>query len=238
MNRTIATLMVGVALVASLSIGLVLTTGSGGGDAVVVDVNSATPGATVAPASSSVALVDDGDRPGVGITVRGAWKIDVREPDGTLVQHVEFHNDLTANGEALLSEILTRSRDVGWWIVRISGSVLPCGGSSCLIAEPAVETLPGSLTIDSYDLSVAVDSSGRGIRLRGSVVPELASDLFSVGTQMTPCTPESNIAFCPSLAPGALDVLTSIQLTSADTVSVEAGQIVQVDILLTFETAP
>ena len=58
MNRTIVTLMIGVALVAAFSIGLVLTTGSrGGGDAVVVDVDPATPDATVAPvAPASSAL--------------------------------------------------------------------------------------------------------------------------------------------------------------------------------------
>jgi hypothetical protein len=98
-----------------------------------------------------------------GIKVNGYWKIDVRNPDGSLVKHVEFENALTANAIsnylpfALFGQPFTgvnyvitgvdapaigvntgasqdeAAGDGAPWFPSLNGVVGPCGGSGCVM---------------------------------------------------------------------------------------------------------
>ncbi|HSP63214.1 MAG TPA: hypothetical protein VLQ90_09555, partial [Pyrinomonadaceae bacterium] len=56
---------------------------------------------TPAKAATSPAVESKGGQK-EGIKVHGHWTIDVRNPDGTLVTHREFENDLQADGAIVL----------------------------------------------------------------------------------------------------------------------------------------
>ena len=55
-----------------------------------------------------------------GITVHGHWTIEVRNPDGTLVERREFNNALHHEGAPFLSRILGRQNSVGGWVVHLA----------------------------------------------------------------------------------------------------------------------
>ncbi len=82
-----------------------------------------TPQTTVAPAARPTtptpANAPQGKGAHEGIKVNGYWKIDVRNPDGTMDKHVEFENSLTTNdpfkdsGDYALSAILAGATMMG-----------------------------------------------------------------------------------------------------------------------------
>jgi len=57
-----------------------------------------------------------------GVQVHGHWTIDVRNPDGSLVNHQEFENALTASGGLGLANLLIGNDTVGPWGIRLKGS--------------------------------------------------------------------------------------------------------------------
>jgi hypothetical protein len=66
-----------------------------------------------------------------GVTVHGHWTIEVKNPDGTVVKHVEFENALTVQGRFLLArDLLRRNSTVGTWGIGL-GLSSPSGTSPC-----------------------------------------------------------------------------------------------------------
>jgi hypothetical protein len=69
-----------------------------------------------------------------GIKVHGHWVIDVKNPDGTVVQHRDFENSLATNNS--LAFLLSGQAVAGGWEVDLadsSGVSSPCGvGAECL----------------------------------------------------------------------------------------------------------
>ena len=64
------------------------------------------------------------DDPSEGITVHGHWTIEVRNPDGTLVESREFENALVSTGDERIAEILARVWSVGGWMVSAGNTAL------------------------------------------------------------------------------------------------------------------
>jgi hypothetical protein len=75
-----------------------------------------------------------------GITVRGHWSIDVKNPDGTLVSHSEFDNALNEHGKATLANLLgnTTTLQYGWGVRLMSGT------SGQLISCPVTSRVVGA----------------------------------------------------------------------------------------------
>ena len=91
----------------------------------------ATMGASAAPAAQAAQPAAPPERrPGgnhEGITVRGQWTIEVRNPDGKLVTHREFENGLTpyaGEGATLLSAFIGRVVTPGLWMVELADPIL------------------------------------------------------------------------------------------------------------------
>src|SRR5580704_12645686 len=80
-----------------------------------------TPAAKPTPAANRPANKNAPKGQTEGIKVHGHWTIEVRNPDGTLVDHREFENSLApangGNGAGLLAALLGRVVSAGSWSV-------------------------------------------------------------------------------------------------------------------------
>ncbi len=93
--------------------------------------------------------------PQEGITVHGDWVIDVRQPDGTLVQHHEFQNALithtsgvgVSTGIDLLSRLLANPTDPvvngGQWQIVLGGGEV--AGPCPTLVNFRIQVIPGSV---------------------------------------------------------------------------------------------
>jgi hypothetical protein len=106
--------------------------------------------AKLVASSSKVPVVSEGKPPAKGqhegITVHGHWTIEVKNPDGSLVQHVEFENALQAAGVDLLPALLGRTASPGAWAIMLSSD--------------QTTSVPGPCTESSYDYNFYVSFTG------------------------------------------------------------------------------
>lgn len=70
-----------------------------------------------------------GGAPQEGIKVHGHWMIEVKNPDGTLVERREFENALMENGAIALGKILARQGSVGGWAIDLNTGGQPMPGN-------------------------------------------------------------------------------------------------------------
>lgn len=170
-----------------------------------------------------------------GIAVHGRWTIEVRDPDGTLVERREFDNALATQAPALLAELAAGSRTSGIWRIDLAGGSgnNPCAGgaSPCFI----VETAAGGSGSTFPTLTVSVPSSGPNspkLVLSGTATAQHDSQILLVRTSLGHCDPTvapstdcvgSNMSFSP---------MTAAVLSPA--VSVVSGQQIQVTVVITF----
>lgn len=174
-----------------------------------------------------------------GIAVHGRWTIEVRDPDGGLVERREFDNALTIAGAAALAKTIGGLRVPAEWRVTLSrlstGGNSPCGGAPAeCIAVTSTMLLTGPNIFET--LSVSVPNSGPNadkLVLSGSVTALVDGVIDTVG---------SNILFCgpvrpPGTACGSGDLLgfsTITQASVSPAVSVVAGQQILVTVVITF----
>ena len=174
-----------------------------------------------------------------GIAVHGRWTIEVRDPDGGLVERREFDNALTIAGAAALAKTIGGLRVPAEWRVTLSrlstGGNSPCGGAPAeCIAVTSTMLLTGPNIFET--LSVSVPNSGPNadkLVLSGSVTALVDGVIDTVG---------SNILFCgpvrpPGTACGSGDGLgfsTITQASVSPAVSVVAGQQILVTVVITF----
>ena len=159
--------------------------------------------------------------PSEGITVHGHWTIEIKNPDGTLVERHEFENALGEAGPLFLSAFLGRQWSPGLWNVKLT---LPPGGSTqdsfcgptlnyCLLSEEN-----GNLDV-RRDQGVVV--------LSGSYT--LPADRTFVGarTELTACA----IGFHGCQVP---DMVGNFTIKSFSAIPVVTGQIVTVTVRISF----
>ena len=144
-----------------------------------------------------------------GITVHGHWTIDISDPDGTLVKHLEFENALQSAGAAWLAGLLAGSAPRDRWTV----GLLSTGGAD--VCGPGGSPAPCSITELSTDLTVEV-VSGDVLKLSGSVNATNAGDVDLVSTFQDGCS----CTFTSALTPFSL---------------VSLGQQVQVSVEISFQ---
>ncbi len=102
-------------LVVGLAVALVLA-----GCAGTPSNSSPTPGTAVS-SPGPLAEAAPGGVPEEGIQVHGDWTIEVRNPDGTVVERREFENAFNGiSGSLAISQFLSRTRSVGAWDIVLS----------------------------------------------------------------------------------------------------------------------
>ena len=146
-KRRLYAVAAGLGVTASVALALlfgILQAGTGA----VRDVDPGASGSSVdAEAANEVASASGGEY-GKAIKVHGHWTIEVRDPDGGLVERREFENALNpGSGEIVLARILSGISTVGYWQLVIDSTVGgngPCG-QACLILESSAPGAGGNL---------------------------------------------------------------------------------------------
>lgn len=176
---------------------------------------------------------DAGDEGGGGgdetVAVHGDWEISVYDADGTLDEHVEFSNALEASGEVTLASLLARQKTIGAWFVVLlddPGANDICT-NGCIVAE---STYGGSATSSDLELSQPTPDT---VLLAGTVEATAAGEIVGVASGHSQCDAATSAADCGTS--GGAGGLGFTQ-TAIAPIPVEAGQLVQVDVTLSFTT--
>jgi hypothetical protein len=173
-----------------------------------------------------------------GIKVHGHWTIEVRNPDGKLVTHREFENSLDPQtGATGLANVLGRVHSVGLWEVGVGNlptlPAQPCQASTfmspCIMGESGDTLNPNAFKT----LSVTVPTSGNNagkVVLSGSFTAQNTSPLAAAS---------STFFYCPgTVAPvncgTPLNQFTFLTATFFSAITVNAGQLVQVTVVISF----
>jgi len=156
-------------------------------------------------------------KPGEGIKVHGHWTVEVKNPDGSLAQHVEFENSLVGGGagDMILAQLLSGEVVIADWAIQpnyLQGVSL-CSSSTtnnpCYIVATttgAVGSVCGSINLCTPGLTLSyvpysyntTTSTGTpaGIQLQGGIVAAQAGSIMNVNTVVGYCTaapvPSSN----------------------------------------------
>jgi hypothetical protein len=195
----------------------------------------------------------------VGLKMHGHWVIDVKNPDGTIVEHRDFENGITNGGGAFLIGLMSGyvvPGDYGIWMGPASGAS-PCAaaGPSCLIVR-SLATYPGTFYCSSClcatGLTVTPNFGANGLNgpaslvLAGSITANQAGTIGQVETIFSSC---ANIAFTNSGNPTSMETssptacvpqtaqepfLGPMSAVGLTPVSVANGQIIQVTVTITF----
>lgn len=168
-------------------------------------------------------------RPQGGIKVHGHWVIEVRDPDGKLVERREFENALTVDGRNYLASFLRRASTPGSWAILVFDGLCPDVSTSvCVILESGASYPVAAITFPNLQLSAGTNSS---VVLSGSLTASAGGSLSSVATQVGACGPATAPQSCGSGFVGGLS-FTGRQVSPP--VAVQQGQIVQITVTLSF----
>ena len=171
------------------------------------------------------------------VLVRGHWEINILEPDGTLVSSQVFDNALDDIGKVKLAKFLSRERLPGLWRVGLIHT--GAAGPVCLNAIPAPAGCvfaeaddPAILEFQPQIQKVLVVSRpvspGDTVVLAGQGVAQRAGEISTVITLIEDCNP-ANATECSA---------TLFTETSISPETVSEGQIIQVEVTLSFGTLP
>jgi hypothetical protein len=179
----------GLMLTALLAVALSAATAGRAQSAVSASATANAATTATVPAPPTQATVMTKKKKSEGIQVRGYWKIDVRDPDGTLRQHTEFENALTTNapnqnsGDFALSSMLSGQSAA----INCTPSVAASPISSTSIDTFVQQFGQQSATISSSNCFVTVYANYLSIGLNTTTVAQKGVD--SVTTLPSgPCT--------------------------------------------------
>lgn len=175
-----------------------------------------------------------------GIHISGWWKIEVRNPDGTLVRHVEFENALENSGKTLLVNLIMGNSSGGGLLVSLSSDSPengPCtnlsgNAASCLLIPTVLNSVYGcSPPTCSNNLTTTVGTAS--ITLFGYMPASRNGNITNVATLLNGCGATTTPQTCAS---GKGDFgashLTSQQLAAP--IPVTVNQVVSVTVVLSF----
>jgi hypothetical protein len=215
------------------------------------------PGALV----SATAANEDADRrPSSGmkqaIRMHGHWIIDIKNPDGTLVQHHEFENSIQYDGQNYLIGLMSGYGAAGPWEIYFSSvganaSTSPCDSAQypyCAIVystatQPGLFVCNGLYTCAQNLTITPTFGVGPTLTLSGSIAATQAGSIGFVGTGMNACGGTAGSNGYPTaistITPAAcyLSTTSSFSGTATSTtlsapISVAQGQIIQVTVVL------
>lgn len=191
------------------------------------------------------------------IAMHGHWVIDVKNPDGTVVEHRDFENTLQTNGAAVLVALMAGyAVPADWEVFLTSTGTTPCTSSTsgsayqgCVIVK-SLTTNPGSTSCQYYlcaatltqtfATSLTTEASNT-ITLTGQITANEAGAITSVQTYQSTCpTNPTTSTTLSTTSPSACEALTGqfgLNAISAATITqlnVVQSQIVQVTVVISF----
>lgn len=186
---------------------------------------------------------------GTGITVHGHWVLDLKDKDGKVVEHRDFHNSLTSSGAQFLPGIMGgRAIGVGMGIFALAGTdryqLYPAGlqllANQCQtvqISGVSVMCFPG------LSASYGANSFTPNVTLSGQLTAAHTESVTQVGTLLGVC---ANIGVdapigITGLACAALNSGTQgsgvLEFTTAalsTPLSMTAGQVLTISVTISF----
>lgn len=172
------------------------------------------------------------------ISVRGHWLLKVFTPDGTLTATREFDNALSPEGQHDLVKVLTGRNNFGEWLIRLKG---PSARTSPFFTNRYAGDFDGHIVgansgsadyIEGSFRTLTVDV-GAGVVLGGSAVAKQSGDLTEVQTLTNLCAP-----FQSHCSTNYYGTFRKFSGTLIAPLRLEAGQIVQVTVTISFAAAP
>jgi len=186
-----------------------------------------------------------------GIKVHGHWVINIKNPDGTLVEHREFENSITSSGQQILIGLLAGyyvPGDYDIQVAPVSGNS-PCLGSSgavCTLVR-SLSTYPGislcavNLCSTGLTSTYNLTSPNFSLVLSGTATANNNGTIGVVSTGLNPCTNSNTLnptsvetsspASCVSSTTGLFGPLTSTTITP---ITVISGQLIQITVTISF----
>jgi hypothetical protein len=190
---------------------------------------------TAAALTAAVALMPQGldaqqleARPGApreGIHVRGHWTIDIRDKDGTLVKHHEFHNELQFNGPTALAALLSGNASAGGWYLAL-GNVYSI--------EPNSTRLDGKPPAAVFK-NLTVANPGGTLVLKGTVAAQEDRTITNVTSDVFLCPATVSPAACKTAPDAVTHGFSHKALTG---IAVVKGQLIQIGVTFTFGPLP
>jgi hypothetical protein len=186
-----------------------------------------------------------------GIKVHGHWVIEVRNPDGSLVERRDVENGLAIAGGPLLAGLLTRGLSAGYWTIGLTGVPSACApgpGTGCFIQQSRPAGQPGNFSPGpgiSDTLTVTLGGANNSIVLQGMVTAPATGIIDLVTTHLGACAPSTAPASCTSWGmPNSppWNTIGSSEFSrrlfglppTIPAVNVVSGQIIQVTVTITF----
>ncbi len=186
-----------------------------------------------------------------GVRVHGRWTIEVRNANGTVAERREFENALTPEGVLTLATLMTAQTQPGFWAVGLSDSLTSYGNSPCAVG--ACVLVPANSSTDpAFFRTLAVGISGFGATVQGVPSGALVLDGSFTATRngaIAGVFTEWQVCFTGTSCPAQLTSggsplsgvvstaqppVTRFTTTSISSLAVQAGQIVQVTVALSF----
>ena len=170
--------------------------------------------------------------PSESIEVHGEWAIDIYNEDGSLDRSVDFSNALFSDGLPSLIPLLLGEVAPGEWLIYF-------GRGS--ISDPATDVCPsngpsraGNCVIDPVLTTVDLfgGSGEETLRLSGSAAVEQDGTIPWVATAFGTCSADTT----PNDCDRSHGLFTTKDIDPADVQAVSAGQVVQVQVDISFAT--
>jgi len=188
------------------------------------------------PAAASEAVPSGATSgPVEGVRVHGHWTIEVRNPDGTLVEHRDFENALSIGvGDDHLVNVLARMRTPGTWTIVANGTPNqiceePAGTPNvCWIME-STDPTPSVLNVFK---TLTVSVSAGTLILNGTLTAQRDGEITSVTTRDNHCSNSISPASCTGGNTAGSAGFTATVLGTP--VAVLNGQQVQVRVVISF----
>jgi hypothetical protein len=197
-----------------------------------------------------------------GLQVHGHWVINIRNADGALVEHREFENSLTGQGQGILVGLLSGYLVPGDWMIHLNQGLAPgnspCPNNPCGIVhnantQPAItfcgqgaDYCTGSTLTYAFNLGNFGSGTGSSLVLNGTITAPQTGTVGSVVTILSACgnnapdtgNPNSIETISPASCVTQTTPLPFIELftsaTLASPINVTSGQQIQVIVTITF----
>ena len=214
------------------------------------------------PAVVTAAKAAGEQKPSTGMSqnlkMHGHWIIDIKNPDGTLVQHHEFDNSIQYDGQNYLIGLMSGYGAAGPWEIYFSSVGAVAGTSPCNTGEfpycaivysttsqPGAFVCAGLYTCATGLTITPAFGVGPTLTLSGSIAATQAGSIGFVGTGMSACGGAAGTNGYPT----AISTVTPTQCYASTTtsfggtatsttlgspISVAKGQIMQVTVVLSF----
>jgi hypothetical protein len=201
-------------------------------------------------------LVDDGLHQ--GIKMHGHWTIDVKNPDGKLVQHRDFENSIQYDGQNYLTALMSGYAVAGNYAIYFANAGATSTNAVCSSGQFPYCAIVQSITngqgptFCTYYTCVGgltvtpTFGVGPTVKLAGNITAPNAGTIAVVYTAPAGCNASGSTTYPPTtiatitpaqcLASNNSESMggTSTSTTLASPVTVVAGQIIQITVTLSF----